>query len=101
MELIGDNVYMKTLVKFGPNPPSRYRAIAKTSSTNQVPDQLINMRRIFKQNLSIIEIIHDNVDTSPLVKFGQNSPRHSRVIVKTSSTNQVPDQLINMRRICR
>jgi hypothetical protein len=37
-----------------------------------VPDQLINMHRIYRQNLLIIEPIRDNVDTSPLVKSDQN-----------------------------
>jgi hypothetical protein len=46
MELIGDNVYTSALVKFAQNPLSRFRVKLDQSSTNQVADQLINMRGI-------------------------------------------------------
>jgi hypothetical protein len=89
MALIVGNGYTSALVQSSQNRASRPRVIAKTSSADQVPDQLINMRRNYLRNVSIIECIRDNVDTSLLVKFGQNLPCRSRVIAKTSSTNQV------------
>jgi hypothetical protein len=49
----------------------------------------------------LIELIRDNFDLSALVKLSQNPPIRSRVVANTSATNQVPDHLINMRRICR
>jgi hypothetical protein len=80
MELIGDNVYTSALVKYGQNMPCRSLVVAKTSSTNQMPDQLINMHA---QNLSIIELIQDNVTTRPYVKFRQNRSRIEGVIAFT------------------
>jgi hypothetical protein len=67
IKLIRDNVDTTPLVKFGQNPPSCSRVIAKTSSTNEEPGLLINMCKIYQRNVSIIELIRASGHTSPLV----------------------------------
>jgi hypothetical protein len=55
----------------------------------------------YAQNLHTIELIRGTVHTSPLVKSDQNLSSRSQDIAFTVSTNQMPAQLISMRRIWR
>jgi hypothetical protein len=84
-DLVLIKIEYKSTGKVWLNTRGRSQDIAKTSSTNQVPDQLIYIREICRwSNYS-----ETDVYTSALVKFGQ-MPSLSRDITKTSSTNRVP-----------
>jgi hypothetical protein len=82
-------------VKYRPNWSRIKGVIALTTSTNQMPTHLINMRGI----LLAVELDRDNVTTRPYVKFRPNQSRIKGVIAFTTSTNQIPVHLINMKAI--
>jgi hypothetical protein len=63
-------------------------------------NQLINLSGLYSQNVYIIKLIRDTIDTSPLLKFGQNTSSYVCVIESTNSTNHVPVMLISIRVMC-